>query len=151
MRSTSQYKKNGNGDGVRITALHMNDAKRLINLSAKAKSKPHHPHRAKKRNAHCKRERYKILTGGGGGAGRVITGESRNNRRTSRLENAVGEIIRRKCNYWRLEKGRMEAQIARGPNELHTLYNLIAHFCPKPRKDLGSLNKHIYRQQVALI
>ena len=53
--------------------------------------------------------------------------------------------LRRNCR--NLTKGGVKAHLARKRNGLHTHYDLLCHLCPETFKDLGSLGRHIYKNE----
>ena len=59
-----------------------------------------------------------------------------------------GKLIRARRNYG-VSKWGAPVRVAWIHNQLHTRCNLIAHFRPKSRKGLCTLNKHMYRRQIA--
>ena len=49
------------------------------------------------------------------------------------------------CNYHILTKGGIKVHLSRKHNELLKRYDLQFPFCPKTRKDPGSINRHLYK------
>ena len=51
------------------------------------------------------------------------------------------------CNYHNVTKCGIKVHLARKHNELLIRYDLKCPFCPKIYKDLGSINRHLYKKQ----
>ena len=55
-------------------------------------------------------------------------------------------LICQHCHYENETKGGIKTHLARKHNPLQHHYNLYCPYCPKTYRDLGSINRHIYKR-----